>query len=331
MEWSKLSMPERAEYIRLGVLNGITSLDAIRETYNSYAGGGDLVDDALDYIPMSISNLAHKIGTGNRTGFSVEELSSDPGNLYLLSDSRRDKRMKNLGYTRQSSTDYGLVTKAVGGRNLPIYQRGVDAISRESIKAIPTDPITQEVWDIPKRSYTLVTPNGDRVAVGVNTVGVSKSDLDTNSLLHAGNYISSLYRDNDNKFYIKGWDLNDYGDEHGAGTRYNKVKQFLANTYDKIGNPFVATTGITELQGLDDNISIYEDSQSNSNIPYKEAPSVAKVLSKRTLLSGLSDLVENVKDENINKEAQKQIRKLLIENTVDLKFIKSRFPGLWDE
>lgn len=42
MEWSKLSMPEKAEYIRLGVLNGITSLDAIRETYNSYAGGGKI-------------------------------------------------------------------------------------------------------------------------------------------------------------------------------------------------------------------------------------------------------------------------------------------------
>lgn len=53
MEWSKLSMPERAEYIRLGVLNGVTSLDAIRETYNSYAGGGDLESSSKRKKPMS--------------------------------------------------------------------------------------------------------------------------------------------------------------------------------------------------------------------------------------------------------------------------------------
>lgn len=40
MEWNKLSMSERAEYIKLGVKNGITSLDSIKEVYNSYAKGG---------------------------------------------------------------------------------------------------------------------------------------------------------------------------------------------------------------------------------------------------------------------------------------------------
>lgn len=46
MKWRELSIPERAEYIRLGVKDGITSLDTIRETYNSYAGGGTVVRDA---------------------------------------------------------------------------------------------------------------------------------------------------------------------------------------------------------------------------------------------------------------------------------------------
>lgn len=38
--WDKLSMSDRAEYIRLGVYNGITDLNTIREIYNSYANGG---------------------------------------------------------------------------------------------------------------------------------------------------------------------------------------------------------------------------------------------------------------------------------------------------
>lgn len=40
--WNKLSMKDRAEYIKLGVANGITSLDEIRNVYNQYAEGGEL-------------------------------------------------------------------------------------------------------------------------------------------------------------------------------------------------------------------------------------------------------------------------------------------------
>lgn len=40
--WNKLSMKDRAKYIKLGVANGITDLNAIRESYNKYAEGGEL-------------------------------------------------------------------------------------------------------------------------------------------------------------------------------------------------------------------------------------------------------------------------------------------------
>lgn len=38
--WNKLSMRDRANYIKLGVKNGITSIDEIRNVYNEYAEGG---------------------------------------------------------------------------------------------------------------------------------------------------------------------------------------------------------------------------------------------------------------------------------------------------
>lgn len=44
MEWSKLSMPERAKYIRLGVENGIADINSIRKIYNEYAKGGYIGD-----------------------------------------------------------------------------------------------------------------------------------------------------------------------------------------------------------------------------------------------------------------------------------------------
>ena len=40
MNWSDLSMKDRAAYIKLGVENGITNLEIIRSTYNKYADGG---------------------------------------------------------------------------------------------------------------------------------------------------------------------------------------------------------------------------------------------------------------------------------------------------
>lgn len=42
MRWNDLSMPEKAEYIRLGVKSGITNLNSIRKIYNEYAEGGEL-------------------------------------------------------------------------------------------------------------------------------------------------------------------------------------------------------------------------------------------------------------------------------------------------
>lgn len=40
--WNKLSMKDRAKYIKLGVANGITDLSTIRDAYNKYAEGGPL-------------------------------------------------------------------------------------------------------------------------------------------------------------------------------------------------------------------------------------------------------------------------------------------------
>ena len=39
-EWNKLSMTDRAAYIKLGIDNGITDLATIRDTYNKFAEGG---------------------------------------------------------------------------------------------------------------------------------------------------------------------------------------------------------------------------------------------------------------------------------------------------
>lgn len=42
MNWSDLSMKDRASYIKLGVENGIYNLNSIRTIYNSFAEGGPI-------------------------------------------------------------------------------------------------------------------------------------------------------------------------------------------------------------------------------------------------------------------------------------------------
>lgn len=47
--WKNLSMKDKASYIRMGVENGITDLDTIREVYNKFANGGPLKKSYKDF------------------------------------------------------------------------------------------------------------------------------------------------------------------------------------------------------------------------------------------------------------------------------------------
>lgn len=49
MSWNDLSMKDKASYIRMGVENGITDLDAIREIYNKFADGGPIKKSYKDF------------------------------------------------------------------------------------------------------------------------------------------------------------------------------------------------------------------------------------------------------------------------------------------
>ncbi len=66
-EWNKLSMADRAAYIKLGIDNGITDLATIRDTYNKFAEGGSTkwtMQDETKYTDESEYDLrgAYKAG-----------------------------------------------------------------------------------------------------------------------------------------------------------------------------------------------------------------------------------------------------------------------------
>lgn len=121
MEWSKLSMAERARYIQLGVKSGVTSLDTIRDTYNSYAEGGYTENtvyrnknsgDLFIYTngtktPVTYSNGAYVTKEGKRYRPSTIE-GQHKANRNITNEQVVDSYLSNVVYTMENPTSKGL-------------------------------------------------------------------------------------------------------------------------------------------------------------------------------------------------------------------------------
>lgn len=93
-EWNKLSMTDRAAYIKLGIDNGITDLATIRDTYNKFAEGG--------YVREQNNNPVAFDEEGNLT----DQITGEKGTMMLpnfnvyghkdVSDFVQQKRLNNL-------------------------------------------------------------------------------------------------------------------------------------------------------------------------------------------------------------------------------------------
>lgn len=93
-EWNKLSMKDRAAYIKLGIDSGITDLATIRDTYNKYAEGG--------YVREKNDNPIAFDEEGNL----VDQVTGEKGTMMLpnfnvyghkdVADFVQQKRLNNL-------------------------------------------------------------------------------------------------------------------------------------------------------------------------------------------------------------------------------------------
>lgn len=187
----------------------LSLLDAIK--HNVSAMLMDLGRGNLKRLPTSdYDNILYDGGTAQRTYF-------------MDRDSQRRVFLKD-GYIEDKSKNYGLVKKAVGDRDIPIYQRAEDDEKRENL--IPIGNIYDDWYGKEKHK-----------------------------LIHAGSYPTTIYiNPNTKKIYQKAWDLNDYGNSSGgkgAGSRYTGFNKIKANLADKLGSPVVVTSGISEVGDLD--------------------------------------------------------------------------------
>ena len=245
MSWDKLSMTDRAAYIKLGVENGITDLNTIRSIYNKYAEGGDkgsnsglmntiklglseLDERVLGRVMESVRNIQNHRNIEAAPPVVSEQARGRMGGTaqrtYLLPRWEQELIFKRDGYIQGKEGDYGLVKKAVGDRDIPIWQTAEDAIDRSKLVPIGNDYMGSE----------LGRPSKEK------------------GLVHAGNYPSTYYVDDQLKnVYVKSWDLNDYGGGTGASSRYKGIDKIGANLLDAVGSPVVVTTGFQNVMTND--------------------------------------------------------------------------------
>lgn len=177
-----------------------------------------LDEEVFGRVMQLFRDIAHP---GNKEHASYDNdprgrLGGTAQRTYLLPRHEQKDIFLEDGYIEDNKKDYGLVKKAVGNRNLPVYQTASDVIDRS--KLIPIG-----------NTY------------GYNSSGFINPKVD---LVHAENHPSTIYLGIDGKFYQKAWDLNDYGGtDRGRSSEYSGIYKLGSNILDAIGSPTVVTTG----------------------------------------------------------------------------------------
>lgn len=177
-----------------------------------------LDEEVFGRVMQLFRDIAHP---GNKEHASYDNdprgrLGGTAQRTYLLPRHEQKDIFLEDGYIEDNKKDYGLVKKAVGNRNLPVYQTAPDVIDRS--KLIPIG-----------NTY------------GYNSKGFINPKVD---LVHAENHPSTIYLGTDGKFYQKAWDLNDYGGtDGGRSSKYSGIYKLGSNILDAIGSPTVVTTG----------------------------------------------------------------------------------------
>lgn len=188
--------------------------------YNTLAKASEYVMEgihsmgATDILPF----VLYPKKMENTTTDRYEPTGSVAQATYLLPRGVQRREFLRHGYILGKKDDYGLVKKAVSGRNLPIYQTAPDQIDRNDLLFISNRP-------------NIISENG---------------------LFHAGSYPSALYTDFNGNLYAKSWDLNDYGDDPNgnSGNTDSGFMKAAANFLDRIGSPVVVTTGYQRALGI---------------------------------------------------------------------------------
>lgn len=151
---------------------------------------------------------------------------------YLYNKDDQANAFEANGYILGRPGDYGLVQRAVGNRNLPVYQMYEDEVVRDSL-----NPIGNFTFEDRHAEYI---PGLDKESRGNRNVDLQ------------GHPVAVYKHKRTGDVYAKAWDLTDFGESSAgkgerSGWKYSGIYQKAANFLDLIGNPSVITTGFVKV------------------------------------------------------------------------------------
>ena len=154
---------------------------------------------------------------------------------FLYDKDSQAKAYYDKGFIPGIPGDYGLVKKAVGQRNLPIYQMYPDEVSRDSLDVVGN----------------YVIPSDNHIP---SLLGVSEHRLPKRASIDIQGHPTAVYKHKrTGDLYTKFWDLTDFGQKSAGngGFRYPWILQKGANLLDKIGSETKAKFNDTPQNGGD--------------------------------------------------------------------------------
>lgn len=163
MSWNDLSVANRAKYIRLGVKSGITDLDVIRSTYNTYAGGGYTESGTRNNIANRARVEYYDPITGESYGSTLPRGKVRVGSFSDLTPEAQDEYM----------------------RNHPTTLPDVVVTPKQSIEDIVSGIFSKENWDAHKEEARELASFIPFIGDGLDIYDIGKS-------LYNGDYKDAL-------------------------------------------------------------------------------------------------------------------------------------------
>ena len=131
-KWTDLSMTERARYIRMGVKAGITDLNKIRDTYNTYAYGGDT--SVQDKQKNENRVVYYDPITGENFGSTMPEGKVKVTDFRQLTPEAQDEYMRNHSKTLDELVVYPTSGKGARSTTMRRYYDDLDTMTEANIE-----------------------------------------------------------------------------------------------------------------------------------------------------------------------------------------------------
>ena len=267
MKWNELSMKDRSKYIQLAVSSGVTDLNNIRDTYNSFAEGGDTqtsnntepgffqklasnVEDGIDKIKNTTRDLAYSIMVGQKGSTkgiadrTIDNIINSASNINEIVANRGDIP-RNLSSLYIYGNDLDQFKESSTLKNLGVnYDKYLRSIGRDPNKVktyigyLPAEVMLPDLieGDLPeyiKSSKNKTYGNNmDEISTDTDDSPIEPDDV-------AG-FLQRLDLDSNGNPIVVNSDLWDFEpSSYFKNYGYNPSLYLKAKVLDKVGTPFI--------------------------------------------------------------------------------------------